>query len=99
MLPRLSTIEYAVLDILRSGREMYGLEMVNASNGSIKRGTVYVTLGRMEEKKLIKSRAEENPTHAGMPRRQYKISGQGQAALSAVEHYQAQMSGVMANGV
>ncbi len=53
--PRLSPKEALILDLLRGG-EMYGLELVTSSDGALKRGTVYVTLGRMEEKGLIVSR-------------------------------------------
>ncbi len=45
-----SRTETLILDLLRQGRERYGLELVEASGGRVKRGTVYVTLGRMEEK-------------------------------------------------
>jgi DNA-binding PadR family transcriptional regulator len=31
-------------------QELYGLQLVAASRGRLKRGTVYVTLRRMEEK-------------------------------------------------
>ena len=45
--------------------EAYGLELVSASRGRLKRGTVYVTLGRMEEKGYITSRLEDAPPEAG----------------------------------
>ena len=32
---------------------MYGLELVTESEGALKRGTVYVTLGRLEEKGYV----------------------------------------------
>jgi DNA-binding PadR family transcriptional regulator len=74
-----------ILDQLRSGREMFGLEMVKASNGSLKRGTVYVTLNRMTEKRLVTSRQEKEPADPGMPRRLYEITGHGQRVLNAVD--------------
>ena len=70
--PRLSAKEALILDLLR-GSEKYGLELVTASDGALKRGTVYVTLGRMEDKGLIVSRVEgDTPALGGLPRRLYK---------------------------
>ena len=54
-LPSLSGKEGLILDLLGRSREMYGLELVTASVGELKRGTVYVTLGRMEAKGLVES--------------------------------------------
>jgi predicted transcriptional regulator len=66
--------------------ELFGLEMVNASNGKLKRGTIYVTLQRMEEKGLIESRREARPEgQIGIPRRLYKITGHGERVLAARE--------------
>jgi DNA-binding PadR family transcriptional regulator len=81
--PRLSAKEALILDLLRSG-EMYGLELVTASDGALKRGTVYVTLGRMEDKGLILSRiGDEAPALGGLPRRLYKPTAFGKQLLSA----------------
>jgi hypothetical protein len=46
--PRLSAKESLILDLLAHRGELYGLQLVAASRGRLKRGTVYVTLGRME---------------------------------------------------
>ena len=81
----LSKVEYLILSLLRSGTEMYGLEMIRDSAGQLKTGTIYVTLGRMREKKYVTSRQSEQQNYPGMPRRLYKISGVGQAVLSAAE--------------
>ncbi len=40
---------------------MYGLALVEQSAGPLKRGTVYLTLGRMEDKKYVESRTEAPP--------------------------------------
>jgi DNA-binding PadR family transcriptional regulator len=80
---RLSAKEALILDLLR-GSERYGLELVTASEGALKRGTVYVTLGRMEEKGLVVSRVEdETPVNGGLPRRLYKPTAFGKQLLSA----------------
>lgn len=65
------------MDLLRE-RERYGLELVEASAGALKRGSVYVTLARMEEKGFIDSRQEERtPGTSGLPRRLYRVTPYG----------------------
>ena len=57
---------------------MYGLELVAASDGELKRGTVYVTLARMEEKGFISSRLDDDPPpFGGLPRRLYTPTSYG----------------------
>ncbi|HLM01068.1 MAG TPA: helix-turn-helix transcriptional regulator, partial [Pyrinomonadaceae bacterium] len=59
----------------------------------IKRGTIYTTLQRMEDKGFVVSRQEEKlndvleniPPRSGIPRRLYEITGVGQRALQAYE--------------
>ena len=83
-LPRLSRKEELILGHLSRGNEMYGLELVRASGGTIKRGTAYVTLGRMEAKGLVTSRQEEKQRGAiGLPRRLYLATPFGLRALDA----------------
>jgi DNA-binding PadR family transcriptional regulator len=63
---------------------MYGLELVAASKGELKRGTVYVTLGRMEQKGYITSRLEDEPPAAGgLPRRLYQPTTFGRQVAGA----------------
>lgn len=77
-LPTLSGKESIVLDLLKEQEEMYGLELVTASDSRLKRGTVYVTLGRMEEKGYVESRQEERqPGAIGLPRRLYRVTPLG----------------------
>ena len=65
---------------------MYGLQLVEDSKGRLKRGTVYVTLGRMEEKGLIESELEPSPAgHGGLPRRLYRATGHGIRVFQAYE--------------
>lgn len=55
-LPRLlSRKEKLILELL-GDEEMFGLDLMRASKGVLKRGTVYVTLGRMEDRGLIAAR-------------------------------------------
>ena len=80
---RLSGIETLILELLRGG-EMYGLQLVESSDGRIKRGTVYVTLGRMQEKGYMDSRPEQRRKGAiGLPRRLYRATGLGLRVLDA----------------
>jgi DNA-binding PadR family transcriptional regulator len=82
--PRLSPKETLVLDLLAHGSEQYGLQLVAASKGRLKRGTVYVTLGRMEDKGYVTSHAEEAPNGAGgLPRRLYEATPYGLRVLKA----------------
>ena len=83
-LPVLSPKESLVLELLVGAREMYGLELVAASAGALKRGTVYVTLGRMEDKGYVASRLEGAPPAAGgLPRRIYAPTPLGREVLGA----------------
>ena len=85
--PRLSAKETLVLELLTGKREMYGLELVAASRGRLKRGTVYVTLGRMEDKRDVSSRLEDAPPAAGgLPRRVYEATALGRRLLEAHAH-------------
>jgi DNA-binding PadR family transcriptional regulator len=77
-LPRLSAIETLILDLLAEEREMYGLELVETSKQRIKRGTVYVTLARMEQKGYVSSQQEaRGPRAIGLPRRMYRVTPLG----------------------
>lgn len=93
--PRLSEKEYLILDLLRSGKERFGLEMVRESGGKLKRGTVYVTLNRMSDKGYVTSRHEKDPKDPGMPRRQYRITGEGTRVLRATDAASAAAASVM----
>jgi DNA-binding PadR family transcriptional regulator len=66
-----------VLDLLESS-ERYGLELVEASAGRLKRGSIYVMLGRMEAKGFVASRQEDRvPGAIGLPRRLYRPTAYG----------------------
>lgn len=84
----LSKTEALILQIMSENgfREVYGLELLKLSNGGIKRGTVYTTLQRMEDKGFVTLRQEEKPDNvSGIPRRLYVITGLGQRALQAFD--------------
>jgi PadR family transcriptional regulator, regulatory protein PadR len=82
-LPSMSRTESLVMDLLR-GRERYGLELVDASDGTLKRGSVYVILARMEEKGFVDSRQEERQQGTtGLPRRLYRATPYGRKVHGA----------------
>ena len=85
-IPTLPPKEALILDLLVAESEMYGLQLVAASKRKLKRGTVYVTLGRMEEKGFITSRLENcAPEEGGLPRRLYEATAFGRRVLAAYE--------------
>lgn len=82
--PRLSRKEVLVFELLLSNEEMFGLEMVEASEGGLKRGTIYVTLQRMADKGYVESREEPRTMpEIGIPRRKYKATGLGERVFRA----------------
>lgn len=66
------------------GGPQFGLGLVQDSHGRLKRGTVYVTLGRMERKGFVASELETpSPAAIGLPRRIYRATALGERALRA----------------
>jgi PadR family transcriptional regulator, regulatory protein PadR len=83
-LPAFSATERTIIELLVAHDELFGLQMVELSGGRLKRGTVYVTLGRMQEKGLLESRQEPLPAGAiGLPRRLYRPTAVARRALAA----------------
>ena len=81
--PTLPQSERQVLELLLDGPD-FGLNLVARSDGALKRGTVYVTLGRMERKGFIASEQEpQAPGAIGLPRRIYRVTPLGTRALRA----------------
>ena len=76
--------ERLILEFLVSQGPMYGLQLVQHSDGALKRGTVYVTLGRMEAKGFVESQQEPVPPGGiGLPRRIYRPTALGERMLRA----------------
>src|SRR2546422_350921 len=85
-IPTLSMKQAVILELLLAGPSsgMYGLELVRKSAGGLKRGTVYVTLTRMEDKGYVESRQDESEADTGiLPRRLYRPTGYGQRVYEA----------------
>ena len=93
-LPSLSPLEALILQMLVRHGTMYGLQMVDESEGQLKRGTVYVTLQRMEKKGFVTSEQEPAlPGAVGLPRRLYSIAAPGESALHQWERVAQAMLG------
>jgi PadR family transcriptional regulator, regulatory protein PadR len=91
--PRLpSAKELIVLDMLAGKKEMYGLEMVQASGGKLARGTIYVTLMRMDDKGYVTSRQVMEENVSGLPKRVFSITGLGQRALALSRQARIELS-------
>jgi PadR family transcriptional regulator, regulatory protein PadR len=90
-LPSMSKTESLVMDLLR-GRERYGLELVDASDGTLKRGSVYVILARMEEKGFVDSRQEDRDGGSGNPRRLYRATPYGRKVHGAFSQLRAALA-------
>jgi DNA-binding PadR family transcriptional regulator len=86
-LPSLSRKEALILALLiDSGSNLFGLEMVEFSNGELKRGTIYVTLQRMQEKGLIDSKPEQRlAPEIGIPRRLYWPTARGHRSFAVYQ--------------
>lgn len=99
--PTLSQKEATILSVLLadSGREMYGLEILENSQGLLKRGTLYVTLQRMEEKKVLESKQEPRARpEVGIPRRVYWITGLGARAFDQYKEAHVKLSDLISVG-
>lgn len=83
-LPTLSAKERIILELLASSGAKYGLQLVDDSRGRLKRGTVYVTLGRMEQKGLVESHHEPATRDPdALTRRMYHVTAYGRRVLDA----------------
>jgi DNA-binding PadR family transcriptional regulator len=87
--------ERLILELLVSQGPLFGLRLVESSGGRLKRGTVYVTLGRMERKRFIQSEQEPPSARAiGLPRRIYRATPLGERALRAWSTFSQELAWV-----
>lgn len=95
-LPLLSGKEELILRLLTDrGGEGYGLDLVERSGKKLARGTVYVTLERMEDKGYVKSRREmlAQDDSQAIPRRIYRVTALGHQVLSTADTWAAMPEG------
>lgn len=82
--PFLTEKEEAILTLLSQRKKAYGLELVEASCGILKKGGIYPVLSRMKDCGWVDSWIEEaEKGHKGPPRRLYKLTARGSNILSA----------------
>ncbi|MEZ5306382.1 MAG: helix-turn-helix transcriptional regulator [Pyrinomonadaceae bacterium] len=82
--PALSEKEFLIMELLQTKGSLFGLEMVELSGGGLKKGTIYVTLQRMEQKDLVSSQEEERGAdETGAPRRFYSPTDYGTRIFKA----------------
>lgn len=87
--PRLiSEKEVVLLRLLASGQALHGLALVDASEGGIARGTVYVTLYRMADRGLVATTSVRAPG-VFRPGAAYTITPEGARVLDAYERFVA----------
>ncbi len=76
--------ESVVLRLLAEAGAGYGLQLVRASHGQLKRGSVYVLLERLIDKGFVEDCPEPQVHPAiGLQRRRYQLTGLGHRALAA----------------
>ncbi|MBI1263554.1 MAG: PadR family transcriptional regulator [Alphaproteobacteria bacterium] len=82
---RKGAAEFAVLSLL-GRREMYGIELLDALSGAeglgISDGTIYPLLKRLQAEGRIEARWE--PSVTGPPRKYYRLTPSGSAAMAAM---------------
>ncbi len=76
--------EFQILELLITGGEMFGLQLVRLVPGKLAVGTVYITLQRMERKGFVSSRLVED-TAGGPARRLYRSTGLGYRMFTALQ--------------
>lgn len=81
-----------------AGSELYGLQMVKNSGQTLKMGSVYVILGRLQDKGFVESRKDTDPSQT-IPRRLYRITGAGRRNFLAWQAAQAAYAQGMAEGI
>jgi hypothetical protein len=75
----------------------YGLEIVGDSEGAVKRGSVYVLLGRLEEKGFVRVLPSKKGSSSSAPARpQYQLTAEGSRVLSLASAIGMQVDGALA---
>ena len=75
-----------ILELLADESPLYGLQLVERSNGVLKRGSIYVDLYRLEELGFVRSDLEANPDpEVGIARRIFWITGDGARTLRTLD--------------
>ncbi|MEM9772256.1 MAG: PadR family transcriptional regulator [Cyanobacteria bacterium P01_D01_bin.73] len=94
----ISQTEEILLTVLY-GQELYGVQIpqaiseVSGGKRKVGMGTLYPTLHKLEKKGFISSRwgDESREERGGARRRYYKLTGEGMAALEAVQSFRTKL--------
>lgn len=86
-----------MLAVLHLGEEAYGAgiieELEKRAGRKATPGAIYVALGRLEKKGMVRSRlGESSPTRGGRPKRFYAVEAEGLEALRRAQAEWAAMS-------
>jgi DNA-binding PadR family transcriptional regulator len=81
-----------ILQLLITHGKLTGGEMLE-HDPSLPRGTIYTTLRRLQDDKLVSSRVDAETGEAGPPRRFYQITALGKRAAKLGEIAEAVMAG------
>lgn len=95
---KVSATESLILEQLDTAAEhewLFGMQMVRESNGALKRGSIYVLLGRLEARCLVQSWAKDPEDSHLPPKRYYKITDHGRRLYRAWKAGQAAMAAAM----
>lgn len=87
--------ELVLLAVVRGGDDAYAVtvrrDLEEATGSSVSVGSVYATLDRLEEKGLVASDVRRVERAIGRPRRCYRLSDAGRAALAETRSIRATM--------
>ena len=97
-IPQLSSKEAIILECLLDAQvgiggagagttagSLHAVDIVAASSNRVGQGTIYVSLARMEDKGLVTRTPGVIPSHSGLPRPLYSITGAGVRTYRAWE--------------
>lgn len=74
----ISPTETLILSLLaKCPSGAFASELMEQSEGKLKRGSVYTTLSRMEQSGLITSKGENHIAEEALPRTKYRITAAG----------------------
>lgn len=82
---RLTAKEREIAELLAEHGASTGWALVEASEGTLKRGTVYVTLSRMADKGLVTAEVQDRPEGQSGPLRRYYALTKLSVALLRIE--------------
>jgi DNA-binding PadR family transcriptional regulator len=84
--PFSSRAELLILGMLRDAPTgLHAPALLAASGGELIRATIYITLGRLEERGLVRAVENQQTVSGRLPRSQYRLTSEGERALTEAE--------------